>query len=227
MAETNTSGRENTGDANNQQPGQVIKPGQAEETTFKFSPDVPSGNPVAPNPLQEPGPDQVPPPEPEASSTPPPPSAGDGVSWTASEFIAHEKSAGWYTALLLATAIIIVIVYLLTRDKISAVVVLFCAFALAALAGRKPRQLQYKINSSGITIAEKHFEYGLFKSFAIVPEGAFSSIVLMPLKRFAPLTTIYYAPEDEEKIVNVLSSRLPLEPHKLDAVDSLMRRIRF
>jgi hypothetical protein len=49
----------------------------------------------------------------------------------------------------------------------------------------------------------------------------------MPLKRFATLTTVYYAPEDEDKIVNLLSKHLPLEEHKLDAVDHLMQRIRF
>lgn len=226
MAETGVPPGENT---NNQQPGQVIKPGQTggspsanvpppqppeaepqtDEASFKFSPDEKQAGPE----------------EPKQPITPV--DVGAGVSWTASEFIVHEKSVGWYGGLMAVTLIIIVAVYLLTRDKVSAGVVLVCAFALAALAGRKPHQVQYIVDGSGITVGQNHFEYGLFKSFAIVPEGAFSSIVLMPLKRFAPLTTIYYAPEDEEKIINVLSNRLPLQEHKLDAVDSLMRRIRL
>ncbi len=61
----------------------------------------------------------------------------------------------------------------------------------------------------------------------MVPEGAFSSVVFMPLKRFAPPRTIYYAPEDEDRIVGLLVNRLPLEEHRADAVDGLMRRIRF
>jgi hypothetical protein len=61
----------------------------------------------------------------------------------------------------------------------------------------------------------------------VVPEGAFSSIVFMPLKRFAPLTTIYYAPEDESKIITILTDRLPFEERKAAAIDSLMKRVRF
>ncbi len=162
------------------------------------------------------------------TNTPPVSNANDnGVSWTASEFVAHEKSVGWYAALILVAAIIAAVIYLITRDKISSGVVLVCALALGVLAARKPRQLQYAVDNSGITVGQKHFGYGAFKSFAVVPEGAFSSIVLMPLKRFAPLTTIYYSPEDEKRIVDTLASRLPFEEHKLDVIDHFMRRIRF
>ena len=203
MAGTDTTaGNTSTG----QQPGQVIAPGQT---------GVPT--PLPETPTQ---------PQPAGKSSPVAVS-GDSISWTASEFVAHEKSASWYGAFVLVAVIIDIIIYLLTKDKISAAVVLVCALALVTLAGKKPRELQYKIDSSGITIGQKHFEYELFKSFAVVPEGAFSGIVLMPLKRFAPLTTIYYAPNDEDKIIEVLSNRLPFEEHKLDAIDSIMRRIRF
>ncbi len=227
------------GDANNQQPGQVIKPGQS-ESSIDAAPTSPPVVAAPPQSVQSPAAPQqatessfkFSPNENQATTQPEPNrtqahSSDEGVTWTASEFVAHEKSTGWYATLLLATIIIIVIVYLLTRDKVSAGVVLICAAFLAILAGRKPRQLQYRVDGSGVTVGQKHFEYGLFKSFAVVPEGTFSSIVFMPLKRFAPLTTIYYAPEDEEKIVNLLSDQLPFERHKLDAVDSLMRRIRF
>jgi hypothetical protein len=141
--------------------------------------------------------------------------------------VAHEKSAGWYGALLLVTAIITALIYLITRDVISTSVVIIAAIAFAVLAARQPRQLQYRLDGNGITIGQKHLNYGLFKSFSVVPEGAFSSIVFTPLKRFAPLTTIYYAPEDEDKIVSLLTDRLPFEEHRLDAVDNMMRRIRF
>jgi hypothetical protein len=106
-------------------------------------------------------------------------------------------------------------------------VILICALALGTFAARKPKQLQYAVDGSGVTIGQKHFNYGAFKSFSVVPEDAFSSIVLMPLKRFSPLTTIYYSPADEEKIVNILADHLPLEQARVDAIDSFMRRIRF
>lgn len=149
------------------------------------------------------------------------------IQWTASEFIAHEKSAGWYGALAIVAALGAGLVYLVTKDGISAIVVLVSALFLGMYAGRQPRQLEYRLDAHGVGIDTKYFHFGEFRSFTIADEGAFSSIVFMPLKRFATTTTIYFAPDDEEKIITMISAHLPLEEHKPDLVDNLMRRIRF
>jgi hypothetical protein len=149
------------------------------------------------------------------------------ISWTASEFIAHEKSSSWYVTLALVAAIAAAIVFGFTRDIISSVVILVSAGAFGFYGARQPNQLQYVMNDHGIGIGTKFLPYENYRSFAIAQEGAFSSIVLYPLKRFATLATIYYAPEDEEAIIQVLSDRLPFEEHTPDAVDRLMKRIRF
>ncbi|HSX36769.1 MAG TPA: hypothetical protein VLG13_01455 [Patescibacteria group bacterium] len=157
-----------------------------------------------------------------------PPKGPDGsISWTASEFVAHHKSAGWYLALAGAAIAVAALVWLATKDKISSSVVLIGAAAFGAYGARKPRQLQYSLDQQGLTIAAKHYAYRQFRSFAIVPEGAFNSIVFVPLKRFAPLTTIYYDPTDEDKIVALLSDKLPVEEREKDFIDRLMWRIRF
>jgi hypothetical protein len=49
----------------------------------------------------------------------------------------------------------------------------------------------------------------------------------MPLKRFMPPLTVYLAPEMEEQIVDFLAQLLPFERHRQDAVDGLLKRIRF
>jgi hypothetical protein len=157
----------------------------------------------------------------------PEPAADDTITWTASEYIAHEKSVGWYAGLAGVALVIAVLVYLLTHDLVSSGVVVVSAVLLGIYGARQPRQLQYSISPDTITVGSKHFTYGEFRSFSILDDGAFSSIIFMPLKRFAPLLTIYYAPEDEERIVAMLSDRLPMDEHKLDAVDRLLRSIRF
>lgn len=162
------------------------------------------------------------------TSTAIPPSGPDGsISWTASEFIAHHKSPGWYLALAAAAVVAALIVWLLTKDEISAGVVVLGAVFFGIFAARKPRQLQYRLDNQGLSIGERRFSYQAFRSFAIVPEGAFNSIEFVPLKRFAPLITIYYDPADEAKIVALLSDRLPVESRQKDLVDRLMWRIRF
>jgi hypothetical protein len=149
------------------------------------------------------------------------------ITWTASEFIAHHKTGSWYVLLLLASCMAAGLIWFMTKDIVSAVVVVFAGAMLATYAARKPRQLSYQLDPAGLTIGDKHLSYNEFRSFSVVPEGAFSSIVFSPLKRFGTLTTIYYDPQDEARIVDAISQRLPHEEHRLDAIDGMMRRIRF
>jgi hypothetical protein len=164
---------------------------------------------------------------PDSGSQIPDSGTGEAVSWSASEFIAHHKSAGWYGLLGAGTLIVAALVFLTTKDKISTMAVLFVGAIFGISAARKPRTLGYRVDVAGLTIGQKFYAYDQFRSFAVVEEGAFSSIVFMPLKRFMPLITIYYDPKDEKKIVQLLADRLPLAAHKLDMIEQLMRRIRF
>lgn len=151
----------------------------------------------------------------------------ESVSWTASEFIAHQKTIGWYGMLALSTAVLALAILFLTKDKISTGVVVLAAIVFGIYASRKPRTLGYSVGRTGLTIGQKTYTYDQFRSFSLLDEGAFSSIVFMPLKRFMPLLTIYYDPKDEQQIVTTLSDRLPMETHHLDLIDQLMRRVRF
>lgn len=149
------------------------------------------------------------------------------VTWSASEFIAHHKSIGWYATLGLSAIAFAAVIYLLTKDEISTGVVIIAALLFGIAAGRKPRVLEYHLNNAGLLIAQKFYPYSDFKSFAISQEGALSSIIFLPLKRFMPSITVYYEPQDEEHITYVLSQHLPLEQHVPDVVDRLTSRIRF
>lgn len=151
----------------------------------------------------------------------------EAVTWSASEFVAHQKTVGWYAAFAGGTAVVTLLVYLITREIISCAVVILSSLALGYYAGRQPRQLKYRLSFSDLDIGERHYALDSFRSYGMVPEGAFTSIVFMPLKRFAPPTTIYFAPEDENRITALLSSSLPYEEHTHDLIDAFMRRIRF
>lgn len=158
---------------------------------------------------------------------PQPQNPGQVVSWTASEFIAHEKPLTWYLALGGIAFVVALVVYLISRDFLSTGVVVVAAVMLGVAAGRRPRELQYEVDLHGLSIGNKHHPYQNFRSFSLAQDGALRSINFMPLKRFAPPLAIYYDPADEERITEVLAAHLPLENHKHDAVDKLMKRIRF
>lgn len=157
----------------------------------------------------------------------PEPQGIEPITWTASEFVAHEKSAGWYGILAVAAAAVAGLIYLILRDWITSGMVVIGAILFGIVAARKPNQQQYSMDAAGLQIGAKHYDFEAFRSFAVVDEGAFSSIIFMPLKRFAPLTTIYFAPEDEPRIVQVVSARLPVEDYQHDLVDRVLRHIRF
>lgn len=149
------------------------------------------------------------------------------VEWTASEFVAHNKGIGWYALLGLGAILLAAIIYLFTRDITSAGIIVFVALLLGIAAGKKPRILHYQVNEDGLVIGQKFYPYAEFKSFSVMEEGAFSSIMFLPLKRFMPPISIYYDPQDEDRIVEVLTYYLPMENREHDAFDRLIKRIRF
>lgn len=157
-----------------------------------------------------------------------PADAGDAIAWTASEYITHQKSMAWYGALTGGTLLFATVVYFLTGgDIVSVVVIVIAAIIFGIYAGKTPKEQQYSVSSAGIMIGSKVYGFDQLKTFSITDEGAFSSITFWPLKRFMPAISVYYDPQDEEKIVEVIANYLPLDTERRDPIDSLMRKIRF
>lgn len=149
------------------------------------------------------------------------------VRWTASEYVAHHKSFGWYALLFLGAFVMAGLAYFITHDKITMAVIIIVAILLAVIAGRKPRTQDYELERSGLHIGPKFYPYSTFKSFNRVQEGAFSNVTFMPMKRFMPPVSIYYEPKDEEKIIQTLAVYLPLENREHDTLDKFLKKIRF
>ena len=149
------------------------------------------------------------------------------IEWTASEYISHEKSISWHGALFAAAAVLIVIVFVVSRDILSTIVIALSAVAMSVYAKKKPEQKAYRLDDQGVSINDSLYPYAAFKSFSIVEEGSINSIWLKPLQRFSPTTVIYFPPDQEEAIEDLLSHYLPFEQKSMDAIDRITRRIRF
>ncbi|HEX5447644.1 MAG TPA: hypothetical protein VFW90_00345 [Candidatus Saccharimonadales bacterium] len=162
-----------------------------------------------------------------ADESAPKKSRSRSVSWEASEYIDHPHGANWYAGLVVATIVLAIVIYLISRDIFAAVTIVIVGIIVGVFVRQKPRLIKYEINDSGITIDGKIYGYSSFKSFAIIREGALSSVNLFPLKRFMPPITAYYEPEDEKKIADALGNHLPYEERKMDTVDRLSRRLRL
>lgn len=220
-----------------QKPGEIITPGATPPQTPPPNPVVTSALPPQPTPaLAEPEqvlteedaakyqtPTQFVDEAPQATSQ-----IDDSISWSASEYIAHHKSGSWYALFGVVLVVGLIGIYFITSgDILSVVVVAIVAAVFAMYAARQPNEQQYSISDQGVSIGSKAYSFNDFKSFSVIDEGAFSSIAFMPLKRFMPVISIYYTPDDEDKIVDALSQFLPFDHRDADMVDKLMKKIRF
>lgn len=148
------------------------------------------------------------------------------ISWEASEYVHHHKNPLWFVGLATVAALFFGVSVFLQAWTFAALVVVMTV-AIVYFAVRPPRSLRYKLSASGLQINEHFYGYKEFRSFGVIQDGGLFSIMLLPVKRFMPALTVYFAQEDGEKIVDILGARLPMEQLKQDPIDRLMRNLRF
>ena len=151
----------------------------------------------------------------------------EDVAWTAAEFAEHQKGLGWYGVLALIAILLATGYYLVTKDYFFTGVIILAALMFGVYAARKPRTQQYHLSPNGVQVGEKTYGYQNFKNFSVAEDGSIASVIFMPLARFAPPLTIYVSQDVEDHVLSYLSLFLPFEQHHTDAIDSLLRRIRF
>jgi hypothetical protein len=149
------------------------------------------------------------------------------VNWTASEFVEHPKSIAWYGLLALAGVGLAAADYFVTGDVISTSVIVIAAVTFGVYASHKPRTQQYRLSPQGLQIGDKVYSFQDYKNFSVAEEGTNISIIFIPLKRFSPPLTIYVSMDIEERVLEYVSFFLPFEQRRADAIDALLRRIRF
>jgi len=149
------------------------------------------------------------------------------VRWTASEFVSHEKNSSWYFILGIVTIVLCLVVFFLTHQYISVGVIVVMATAFGIYANIKPKTLEYLIDSSGVSVDNKHYNYENFKIVEIIKGGVVPSVNLVPVKRFSVPVTLYFSPQQEDLILEILGEFLPSEVKRLEAIDRVVARLRF
>lgn len=149
------------------------------------------------------------------------------ISWAASEFVHHEKNNNWFMGLAAITVVVVIFTYIMTHDILTAVALIVASTLFGVMANRKPHTLQYQLTSTGVSVGDKFYPYSTLKAFSIVEADYFRSIQLVPFKRFAMPVVLYYPPEEEDRLINMIGSFLPLEKKSPDPVDRLMNKVRF
>ena len=165
----------------------------------------------------------------EEASAPAPASAASSepITWEASEYIHNEKSALWIMALLTAAAVLVLVAIFLIKSWTFVALIIVMTIALIVMARRPPRIINYALSVTSLRIEEKTYGLHEFRSFGVVEEGAFYSVRLIPIKRFMPAVSLYFAPELGERIVDTLGSALPMQRIEPDFMDKLLEKIHF
>jgi hypothetical protein len=149
------------------------------------------------------------------------------IQWQASEFASNEKTGGWYFKLALIAVLLAGIIYAITRDVISSVVICLLGLTVGAYGALKPKIINYALYEEGIQVGEKQFDYQEFKSFAVLDDGSVPNVMLLPHKRFMIPVSMYFDPKEGDKIVETLGEFLPYEHKEPDFIDRLSTHIRF
>ena len=149
------------------------------------------------------------------------------LSWSASEFINHEKQPSWYAILALGSIVVAGLMYLVTRDWISAIVVIFLAIVTAIYASAKPKTSHYSITAEGLLVNGQIHSYENFKSFSVIEETGLPFLQLLSRRRFMVPLNIYAPPDQIDKIVDSLTDYIAYDQKHPDFVDRLTKKIRF
>ncbi len=155
------------------------------------------------------------------------PSVAQVIEWQASEYIDREKTTIWFIGLGLATLALLAVAIFLIQDITFAILVVVMAIAIAVIARRPAKSMNYRLSFESLMVNDKTFSLRDFRAFGVIQEGAVYSVTLLPNKRFAPSVNVHFPPEYGEQIVDILGALLPMEHVAPDLIDQLTSRLHF
>ncbi len=148
--------------------------------------------------------------------------------WVASEYIHQEKNWLWFVIFAIVAVGLIVGGVMLLKSYTFPVLVVVMVAAIIVYSRRPPSQIEYTLSGDqGLYVGEKLYHFNEFKAFGLIRDGEHHSIMLIPIKRFAPGVSVYFPEDVGEKIVDILGARLPMQDLKLDTIDIIVRKLRL
>ena len=147
-------------------------------------------------------------------------------SWQASEYIHHEKRPLWFVGLF-ALAALLAAYCVWVHNWTGLAVLAMIVVAVIKFGLTQPAVRQLTLDDQGLSIDQKLYRYDQFRSFSVMPDVAWHSIDLEPLRRFQPRLTIYFDDKDAETIISLLSAQLPRVDRLPDIIERLARAVKF
>ncbi len=149
------------------------------------------------------------------------------INWQAQDMIIGEKNKTWYIGLAIVAAVLFAVSYFMESWSFAVLVAVSIAAIIATRQSNQTKTVSYSLSTRGVYVNNSFYPYEDFKYFGILRETGVYSIVLVPKKRFAPSTSIYFSKEYGEKITDIIGQRLPMEEVKHDIIDRIIRKIKL
>jgi hypothetical protein len=149
------------------------------------------------------------------------------LSWSASEFVQHDKSNRWYFNLGVGAVTVAILTFVITRQILSAVVILLMAVMFGLYGRTKPKTLQYAVQTDGIIVGNDFLTYDTIKSFSVIAENGMPYVQILLQKRLSIPVNIYADPAQLDQVATILGQYIPYDQKKRDIADIISSRLRF
>jgi len=149
------------------------------------------------------------------------------LSWTAPEFIYHNKTRAWFIVLGIVSAALLII-SLLLKNYFGALLVPIASFLIYVHARKQPRQLTIAITDEYINIGQfLSLAHKEITSFWIFEEPSIRSLSLETKKVLQPKISVLLAGQNPAAIREILIKFVPEKKHEEYFTDIIARKIKF
>lgn len=149
------------------------------------------------------------------------------TEWSTADLAAPKRSSSWYLVFFVGLIVIAAAIYLLTKDIFATSAIVIVGGIFGVFGTRKPKAVSYAVDSQGILIGQKYYQFSQFRSFSVMHDNFGPGIALLPLARYMPMITVRFDGSRTEEIVNILAERLPMSEHEPDTLDKIAHTFRF
>lgn len=149
------------------------------------------------------------------------------LKWLAEEYEYFKKSSEWFFAVIIISAAISAVSFIL--DNFLFGVLLFLSGAAIALYGiKKPRVIEFSITSQGVKIENKLFVYSDLDSFWLHYSPPFYKLLSLKSKKtFMPHISIPLGDADPNTVREILIKFMKEKQCDEPFLENIMKRLRF
>lgn len=131
------------------------------------------------------------------------------IEWQSPEFIQFKRTTSWYVILIVAGLGLATAFYFLGQNYLGMIAVILAAAVMIILSKQKPKMINYIFNPDSISIKDKIYPLGEFKSFYITFVNDIPNLHIERNRKLSsPISIILDTPKQNE-IIDFVKSILP------------------